>query len=131
MTINKRDRRLGIGFCDKSYSQTDMPGWHDISFGYLSDDGLLYINKPEHGQELADDLEGNGKYGSGDTVGVGLDLETGEGFITYNGKKRDVGESKNHDLTATIHSHAKIPQEMPSRMISSMAGKCILVLDLT
>lgn len=71
-----------------------MPGWYDISFGYHSDDGSLYVNFGEKGQNPTSDFGLQGQYGIGDTVGVGLNLETGEGFVTHNGIKKDVGEMK-------------------------------------
>jgi hypothetical protein len=70
-----------------------MPGWCDISFGYHGDDGKLFINDGT-GLEPTSDFGSQGEFGAKDTVGIGLNLETGEGFVTRNGKKLNVGKSE-------------------------------------
>lgn len=63
-----------------------MSGWGDFSFGYHGDDGCLFINNGTAGIPIGENDTGV-KYGAGDTVGVGLDLETGLGFLTKDGRE--------------------------------------------
>jgi hypothetical protein len=69
-------------------------GFLDFSFGYYGDDGRLFINDGYTGHEPTPDFGSRGIFGAQDTVGIGLNLETGEGFVTRNGKKLDVGKSE-------------------------------------
>lgn len=74
-----------------------MPGWYRLSWAYHGDDGALFVNAspdyvPAWSKEPTEDFGPNGEYGYPHTVGVGLNYGTGEGFITLNGKRRDVGK---------------------------------------
>lgn len=75
-----------------------MPGWYRFSWAYHGDDGALFVNaRPDYfpvwSAEPSDDFGSDGEFGSTNTAGVGLNLETGEGFVTLNGERRDVGKS--------------------------------------
>jgi hypothetical protein len=91
-------RILGLGFCNKRYPSGVMPGWYKNSWAYHGDDGVLYLNNassdsPSYKADRpSDDFGANGEFGANDVVGVGLNLETGKGFVTLNGKLRDVGK---------------------------------------
>ncbi|KAF2995700.1 hypothetical protein E8E13_003650 [Curvularia kusanoi] len=84
---------IAIGFCNRQYGRDRMLGWQGHSFGYHNDDGKLFVNwYEEHGTRL--ELS---RYHVGDTAGVGLNLETGEGFVTLNGKLLETNEAFAHD----------------------------------
>jgi hypothetical protein len=72
-----------------------MPGWHRFSWAYHGDDGRLFINNADERMPSAipsPDFGIRGKFSAVEVVGVGLNLETGEGFVTLNGERRDVGK---------------------------------------
>lgn len=68
-----------------------MPGLERISFGYHGDDGNLFIDSG-YAVDASPDFGPEGQYGKNDTVGIGLNMDTGEGFITLNGTKMDFGK---------------------------------------
>jgi hypothetical protein len=82
---------LGVGYCGENVPRNQMPGSFRGSWAYHGDDGELFIEN-EDGSAPSRDFGDAGTYSAGDVVGVGLDLETGEGFCTLNGERRDVGE---------------------------------------
>lgn len=55
-----------------------MPGWAATSWGYHGDDGKRF-------HSLGTGLRYSDCYGSGDTVGCGIDMRTGKLFFTKNG----------------------------------------------
>lgn len=69
-----------------------MPGWFEGSWAYHGDDGKLFLESGHPGISPSADFGTKGKYGAGQVVGVGLDLETGEGFCTKDGVKLDMGK---------------------------------------
>lgn len=75
-----------------------MPGWCKGSWGYHGDDGCLFIAGGD-GKRPTADFGDSGRFHSGDTVGCGLDMKTGEGFCTLNGKRLDMGKP----ILATLH----------------------------
>lgn len=54
-----------------------MPGWHGGSWAYHGDDGMFYSEG--HGVQYGP------LYGTGDTVGCGVDNRCGKMFFTKNG----------------------------------------------
>ena len=92
------DREFGLGFCHGDYPFWKMPGWYGYSWGYHGDNGALYINadtsdSPASEQYPSKDFSSEVQFGTGDTVGVGLNVMTGKGIVTLNGKKKDIGKS--------------------------------------
>ncbi|KAG5754659.1 hypothetical protein H9Q70_002679 [Fusarium xylarioides] len=85
---------LGIGFSHSNTDRDSMPGWYPGSWGYHGDDGLLYISG-DYVDSPRGDFESPG-YGAGQTAGVCLNMETGEGFCTLNGRKLAMGDSFNN-----------------------------------
>ncbi|KAH3958115.1 hypothetical protein HBH92_210860 [Parastagonospora nodorum] len=89
---------LGLGFCNKRYPTGGMPGWYRSSWGYHGDDGAIFLNNANSDfsyykkESPSDDFGAKGEFGANDIVGVGLNLETGKGFVTLNGNLRDVGD---------------------------------------
>ncbi|WXC67156.1 hypothetical protein SNK03_012925 [Fusarium graminearum] len=83
---------LGIGFCGSSNNDRDMPGWRDRSWGYHGDDGNLFI-EAGRGTEPSKDFGANGQFRSNDVVGVCLNMKTGDGFCTRNGKRLNMGNA--------------------------------------
>ncbi|KAL8906193.1 MAG: hypothetical protein Q9171_006376 [Xanthocarpia ochracea] len=78
---------MGIGLCRPGTDVLGMPGWHPSSWGYHGDDGMKY-----HGHEGMKYHKHNGEglkysvtYNANDTVGCGLNRQTGKVFFTKNG----------------------------------------------
>ncbi|KAM6506325.1 hypothetical protein FSOLCH5_013313 [Fusarium solani] len=88
---NSNTRILGLGFCGEDIGRDQMPGWFEGSWAYHGDDGKLFIG-PGYGLVPTSDFGAPGEFGAGDVVGAGLNLETGGGFCTLNGKKMNMGE---------------------------------------
>jgi hypothetical protein len=80
-----------VGYCGENVLEDRMPGWYHGSWAYNGYAGKLFVENGK-GSAPSRDFGDAGTYSAGDVVGVGLDLETGEGFCTLNGKRRDVGE---------------------------------------
>ena len=57
-----------------------MPGWVKGSWGYHGDDGKKY-------EEVGKGVPYGPTYGTGDTVGCGVDFTSGSAFFTKNGEK--------------------------------------------
>ena len=72
---------IGIGVCTSSSQSTGLPGWDDNSWGYHGDDGHAF----EEGDRLL--VTENPKYGTGDTVGCGVDFVTRTVWFTCNGRR--------------------------------------------
>ena len=67
-----------------------MPGWFDGSWAYHGDDGLLFV---ETGHSTPSSKFGPWtQFGEGETVGIYMNLETGEAFCTLNGRMLRMGE---------------------------------------
>ena len=56
-----------------------MPGWHATSWGYHGDDGMKFNISLEQG------LRYSKTYTNNDTVGCGINMQTGKVFFTLNG----------------------------------------------
>ncbi|KAI8655590.1 Protein SSH4 [Fusarium keratoplasticum] len=83
---------FGIGFCRLNDSDDQMPGWFKGSWGYHGDNGKLFIES-RTGATPSSDFADSGKLKSGDVVGVCLNVNTGQGFCTRNGKKLNMGNA--------------------------------------
>ncbi|KAF5571075.1 serine threonine phosphatase 6 regulatory ankyrin repeat subunit a [Fusarium phyllophilum] len=81
---------LGIGFCAWDIEEDRMPGWFERSWAYHGDDGLLFVDSGD-GDLPSQDFGEQGVFGSNDIVGVCLNMKTGQGFCTKNGKPLDMG----------------------------------------
>lgn len=69
---------LSIGFSAGDVRLSRLPGWDRNSWGYHGDDGRSFAN----------DKNGNAygpTYGSGDTIGCGIDFTQNRAFFTKNG----------------------------------------------
>ncbi|KAF5578241.1 hypothetical protein FPCIR_11643 [Fusarium pseudocircinatum] len=84
-------RCLGIGFCGWDTKKDQMPGWFERSWAYHGDDGLLYVDSGD-GDLPSPDFGEQGMFGSNFVVGVCLNMKTGQGFCTKNGKRLDMGD---------------------------------------
>ncbi|RTE82800.1 hypothetical protein BHE90_002705 [Fusarium euwallaceae] len=88
---------VGIGFCGSSNLDDQMPGWFKGSWGYHGDDGRLFIES-DTGAAPSSDFGEDGEFKSGDIVGACLNMDTGQGFCTRNGKKLNMGNAfKDHE----------------------------------
>ncbi|KAJ7785713.1 concanavalin A-like lectin/glucanase domain-containing protein, partial [Mycena metata] len=82
---------ISIGFAGKDVKLSRLPGWEQNSWGYHGDDGCSFA------------AEKNGTpfgptFGTGDTIGCGIDFSTYQAFFTKNGTLigsafKDVGKS--------------------------------------
>ena len=70
---------IGLGLCRPETYVFGMPGWHLTSWGYHGDDGKKFNKPPGLGLRYSNQYEVN------DTVGCGLNMETGRLFFTKNG----------------------------------------------
>lgn len=70
---------IGFGLCRPETPAIDMPGWATTSWGYHGDDGYIYNNP------LGTGLRYSSSYTTGDMVGWGIDMRTGNLFFTRNG----------------------------------------------
>ncbi len=93
-----------LGFCDEKRQDDRLPGWERGSWGYHGDDGRLFVESST-GSEPTADFGDAGKFHSRDVVGCGLDMKTGEGFCTRNGKRLDMGTLS---VKALDSSHADL-----------------------
>lgn len=67
-----------------------MPGWFERSWAYHADDGMLFINSDDF--LPSSDFGDRGLFGSYFVVGACLNMKTGQGFCTRNGKRLDMGK---------------------------------------
>ena len=70
---------IGIGVCRPEADVFGMPGWNLSSWGYHGDDGFKFHSVSTRGLRYAD------TYSTDDTVGCGVDMQTGKLFFTKNG----------------------------------------------
>ncbi|KAG6994415.1 Ankyrin-1 [Fusarium oxysporum f. sp. conglutinans] len=82
-------RWLGIGFCERDTEQDQMPGWFERSWAYHVDDGRFFINSDD--SFPSSDFGDRGLFGSYFVLGACLNMKTGQGFCTRNGKRLDMG----------------------------------------
>ncbi|XP_022875841.1 ran-binding protein M homolog isoform X1 [Olea europaea var. sylvestris] len=77
--------QIAIGFIPSSFKVRRHPGWEANTYGYRSDDGLLYRGRGKG--ESFDPMytTSDTKYTTGDTVGGGINYATQEFFFTKNG----------------------------------------------
>ncbi|KAF5012140.1 hypothetical protein FDECE_1789 [Fusarium decemcellulare] len=83
---------LGVGFCGSGSSDDQLPGWFQRSWGYHGDDGGLFIESGSR-HSPSPDFGPAGMFGSGDVVGACLNMETGQGFCTRNGRRLNMGNA--------------------------------------
>ncbi|VDC02010.1 unnamed protein product [Peniophora sp. CBMAI 1063] len=70
--------QISVGFTSSTNRLNKLPGWEKDSWGYHGDDGYSYAAE-KSGQPYGP------TFGSGDTVGAGIDFTTGRAFFTRNG----------------------------------------------
>lgn len=72
--------RIGVGLCSKEVNLGKMPGWDAGSYAYHGDDGLLFRQDGQKGENYGP------KYGNHDVIGCCWDHVDGSVFFTKNGK---------------------------------------------
>ncbi|KAK9321510.1 hypothetical protein V1517DRAFT_326327 [Lipomyces orientalis] len=76
------DSCVAIGFLTMPYPvATRLPGWHRCSIAVHSDGGRRYVADPLSGRDFLGE-----PVRVGDTVGVGMDFNGGNVFVTKNGR---------------------------------------------
>ena len=79
---NSRPDCIAIGVATRDFGlHTRMPGWDRASYGYHGDDGSLF-----HASGHPQRTSYGPTFGSGDTVGCGIDYHQGHVFFTHNGR---------------------------------------------
>jgi hypothetical protein len=91
-----------IGFGGLTDRDDNLPGWFKRSWGYYGDDGTLFVGS-DPGATPSSDFGDSGKFKSGDVEGVCLNVNTGQGFCTRNGKKLNMGKLPAHRRETSIH----------------------------
>jgi hypothetical protein len=56
-----------------------MPGWRETSWGYHGDDGKRFNSASKQGMRYSE------TYSKDDTIGCGINMDTGKLFFTKNG----------------------------------------------
>lgn len=97
-----QSRSFGIGFCGLSGGEKRMPGWFKGSWGYHGDDGKFFIESGS-GATPSSDFGDSGRFKSGDVVGVCMNVNTGQGFCTRNGKKLKMGKLPAQRWGTSVH----------------------------
>ncbi|KAJ7748469.1 SPRY-domain-containing protein [Mycena maculata] len=69
---------ISIGFAAKDVKLTRLPGWEQNSWGYHGDDGRSFATE-KNGTPFGP------TFGTGDTIGCGIDFSTYQAFFTKNG----------------------------------------------
>ncbi|UZP34422.1 hypothetical protein NXS19_002238 [Fusarium pseudograminearum] len=77
-----------LGFCGEEIPKYRAPGWDPGSWAYHSDDGGLFEGD---GRAVVEDAKHS--CGQGDTMGCGVNFETGQGYRTLNGVLLDSGNA--------------------------------------
>ncbi|KZV74766.1 SPRY-domain-containing protein [Peniophora sp. CONT] len=70
--------QISVGFTSSTNRLNKLPGWERDSWGYHGDDGYSYAAE-KSGQPYGP------TFGSGDTIGAGIDFTTSRAFFTKNG----------------------------------------------
>ncbi|KAG8781976.1 hypothetical protein FRC15_007787 [Serendipita sp. 397] len=71
--------QISIGFATKDLQLSKLPGWEPGSWGYHGDDGLSFAGQPRAGSEFGP------RFGTGDTIGCGINFLDHNAFYTKNG----------------------------------------------
>ena len=79
-----REPIVGVGLARWDQKQLGFPGWYERSIGFHSDDALVYDSQ-EGGAYTTTKLC-DGPLPIGDTLGCGLDPDSGHIFFTRNGQ---------------------------------------------
>ncbi|KAH7179045.1 uncharacterized protein B0J16DRAFT_402399 [Fusarium flagelliforme] len=79
---------IAIGFCGFSCEDDELTDGYERYWGWSGNNGSLAIHEEEGDRDVY-----LSSYGKGDTVGVYLDIKTGQGFCTKNGEKFEMGEA--------------------------------------
>ncbi|KAI6182020.1 hypothetical protein M3Y99_01963500 [Aphelenchoides fujianensis] len=89
---------IGIGLCEKNVDINRLPGWETTSYGYHGDDGNFFASSGKG-------VTFGPKFGTGDTVGCGINFITRSIFFTKNGVNLGtaaVNISIDHPLYPTV-----------------------------
>ncbi|KAF5706856.1 hypothetical protein FGLOB1_7208 [Fusarium globosum] len=103
---NSQSRILGIGFSGPSMKCDSMPGFEPGSWGYHGDEGQIFIGDDYMGWPR--EYFGFPTFSKGNTVGVYLNIQTGYGFYTLDGKKQEM-----RDISKIHHAAFKFGKMYP------------------
>ena len=81
-------RSFAVGFCQIPWSADDVPEAALGSWAYHREYGQLYVHTLQMDQHhWYYEFDGDYSYTEGDVVGCGLNMQTGEGYRTRNGRR--------------------------------------------
>ncbi|KAI9591483.1 hypothetical protein BDF19DRAFT_454790 [Syncephalis fuscata] len=81
------DTEVGIGLATHPYPNWRMPGFHEISVGYLANTGQLHVNNSFEGRDYG------GTFFEGDVIGVCVNTHSGGVLFTRNGVQQEAAST--------------------------------------
>ncbi|KAF2248595.1 ankyrin [Trematosphaeria pertusa] len=79
---------FAVGYTQVQVAANDYPGMVEGSWAYHGDDGGLFVQALGQGSSFSEKSDGE-KYHTDSVVGCGLNMKTGKGYRTLNGKRLD------------------------------------------
>lgn len=106
--LTKHRATVCIGLSSKTVSLSRPPGWESESYGYHGDDGDIY-NQQNIGKRYGP------HFGTGDTVGCGVNFRTRTAFFTKNGVSLSMKSSPRGLYTSDLSADGPYRNCLPGR----------------